>query len=146
MHFREGTDGQARPFAGVTVTIGLVGPCAAGKSTLAQRLKALGYEVRQIAQEHSYVPDMWRRISNPDVLIYLDVSFPVSMARRPMPWDEADFEEQKRRLEHARAHADLIVQTDRLTPEEVLTQVLDYLRHLGLSPSNLPSPSGKDKR
>lgn len=116
------------------VTIGLVGPCAAGKSTLARRLRALGYQVRHIAQEHSYVPDMWRRVSRPDVLIYLDVSFPVSLARRPMAWREEDFAEQQRRLRHARAHADFVVQTDRLTPEEVAAQVVDYLTRRGFPP------------
>jgi len=31
-----------------------------------------------IAQEHSYVPYMWKRITNPDLLIYLNASFEVS--------------------------------------------------------------------
>ncbi|HID83614.1 MAG TPA: hypothetical protein EYP54_00580 [Anaerolineales bacterium] len=124
------------------MTIGLVGPCAAGKSTLARRLKALGYRVRHIAQEHSHVPDMWQRISRPDVLIYLEVSFPVSLARRPMPWSEAEFAEQQHRLRHARAHADFVVQTDHLTPEEVLAQVVDYLSQRGLPPPRATSGEG----
>ncbi len=119
--------------------IGLVGPCAAGKSTLARRLKDLGYQVRHIAQEHSYVPDMWQRLSRPDVLIYLDVSFPVSMARRPLPWREEEFEEQKRRLHHARTHADLVIPTDDLTPEEVLNRVVEYLRQQGYPPPRDPA-------
>jgi dephospho-CoA kinase len=36
--------------------IGVVGPCAAGKTTLVAALKNRGYEVHHIAQEHSYVP------------------------------------------------------------------------------------------
>ncbi len=55
--------------------IGVVGPCGAGKSSLVAGLKAEGFLVRHIAQEHSYVPDMWKRLSNPDILIYLDVSY-----------------------------------------------------------------------
>jgi len=44
-----------------------------------------------------------------------------------MDWTLEEFLEQNRRLEHARQHADLIIQTDNLTPGEVLNQVLDFL-------------------
>lgn len=109
---------------------------------MARRLQALGYRVRHIAQEHSYVPDMWQRLSRPDILIYLDVSFPVSLARRPMPWREEDFIEQQRRLRHARAHADFVIQTDHLTPEEVTAQVIAYLSRRGFPPPKAPSGKG----
>ena len=52
--------------------IAVVGVCAAGKSTLVQALRAEGFNARQVLQEHSYVPNMWQRITNPDLLIYLD--------------------------------------------------------------------------
>jgi deoxyadenosine/deoxycytidine kinase len=65
--------------------IALVGPCSSGKSTLGSVLKQMGYEVRQVAQEHSYVPNMWQRISQPDILIYLDVDYATMRARRPPP-------------------------------------------------------------
>ena len=55
--------------------IGVVGPCAAGKTTLVAALREMGYNVRHIAQEHSYVPYMWQRLAKPDLLIYLDVSY-----------------------------------------------------------------------
>ena len=42
-----------------TLLIGIVGPCSSGKSTLAKRLRVLGYEVREIRQEHSGEPTMW---------------------------------------------------------------------------------------
>ena len=112
--------------------IGLVGPCGAGKTTLAKRLKARGFEVRQIAQEHSYTPDMWRRISNPDVLIFLEVSYPVTLARKPFQWSEADYQEQLHRLRHAYKHADLHINTDPLTPDEVLEAVLTFLAESGV--------------
>ncbi len=111
--------------------IGVVGPCAAGKSTLIEGLQRAGLEARHIAQEHSFVPDMWRRITDPDVLIYLDVSFPVSQARRPMAWNRAEFAEQEVRLSHARAHADLYIETDDLSPEQVLERVLAFLHWEG---------------
>jgi hypothetical protein len=41
---------------------------------------------------------------------------------------ERDHQEQLRRLAHAREHAHLIVNTDNLTPEQVLQKVLDFLK------------------
>lgn len=108
--------------------IGIVGPCGSGKSTLTAALDSLGYSTRHIAQEHSYVKDMWKRITNPDALIFLQVSFTVSQQRRPMNWTEADYKEQQRRLSHAREHADLYLDTDTLSVNEVLEQVLDFVR------------------
>ncbi|HKY54090.1 MAG TPA: AAA family ATPase [Anaerolineales bacterium] len=108
--------------------IGIVGPCGAGKSTLTEGLKKNGYACRHIAQEHSYVPAMWQIITKPGVLIYLDVSFPVSTARTKLNWQEKDYAEQLHRLSHARDHAHIIIETDTLTPEQVLEKVLEYLR------------------
>jgi chloramphenicol 3-O-phosphotransferase len=109
------------------ILVGIVGPCGSGKSTLIASLEARGYPCRHIAQEHSYVKDMWRRISNPDVLIFLQATFPICTARRKLNWNEADFAEQQRRLSHALANADLIVDTDALTPDEVAARVLEFL-------------------
>lgn len=109
--------------------IGIVGPCAAGKTTLIAKLKKRGYQCKHIAQEHSYVPDMWKRIGNPDVLIYLDVSFAVSMQRRKLNWTEDEFNQQVHRLRHALKSADLYLQTDDLSPPEVFQRVLHFLKN-----------------
>jgi adenylate kinase family enzyme len=103
--------------------IAIVGPCAAGKSTLAAHLRALGYNAREVVQEHSYVPTMWQRITNPDYLIYLDVSWEVARQRRPTDAGPKRWAEQHHRLRHARQHADLYIPTDGLTPDEVLERV-----------------------
>ncbi len=108
--------------------IGIVGPCGAGKSTLLMGLEKHGYRCRHIAQEHSYVPAMWQIITKPDSLIYLNTSFENATARRRLNWNQGDYEEQIHRLKHARFHADLFIDTDPLTPSEVLTLALDYLR------------------
>ncbi|MDX1437487.1 MAG: hypothetical protein R3335_11790 [Anaerolineales bacterium] len=113
--------------ANSTLRIGLVGPCAAGKSTLAQGLDDAGYEVRQIAQEHSYVADMWYQIGKPDVLIYLDVSHATSIARRPQNFNRKEYDVQLDRLRHARQHADLIIDTNNLSIEDVLKRTLSFL-------------------
>ena len=107
--------------------IGVVGPCGAGKSTLVQGLEAKGYRCRHIAQEHSYVQAMWQKIANPDVLIFLDASYAVSTTRRELNWQEKDHDEQYRRLSHARQHAHVVIDTDELTPEQVLERALNYL-------------------
>lgn len=111
----------------VAPVIGVVGPCAAGKSTLVRSLRAHGYQLRHIAQEHSFVQDMWQRLVDPDVLIYLHVDFPETLQRRNLSWTEAEYAEQIRRLAHARQHATLYVDTTELTPAEVLERVLAAL-------------------
>ncbi len=108
--------------------IGLVGPCGSGKSTLAGRLRARGCRVKHIAQEHSFVKDMWMRLVNPDVLVFLDASYPVTNARRDLDWNESDYLEQHRRLAHARQHADLYLFTDSLSVDEVEQAILEFLR------------------
>ncbi len=104
--------------------IGIVGPCAAGKSTLIAKLEQHGIRARHIAQEHSFVPDMWKRITNPDFLVYLDVSYQVSTQRRKLDWTQAEYEEEKRRLNHAFEHADLYLFTDNLSPDDVFNEIL----------------------
>jgi len=108
--------------------VGVVGPCAAGKTTLIQALEQAGIHARHIAQEHSFVQDMWKRLTDPDVLIYLDVSFPLTIQRRKLDWKEADYLEEVRRLAHARAHADLVIQTDDLSPSQVFKTVIAFLQ------------------
>ena len=110
--------------------IGVVGPCAAGKTTLVSDLRSAGYVVRHIAQEHSYVQDMWKLISDPDYLVYLDVSFEVSTARSGSSWTRSIFSKQIDRLVHARSNADLYIQTDELTPKEVLEIVIAKIENL----------------
>jgi GTPase SAR1 family protein len=107
--------------------IGIVGPCASGKTTLTAGLKLNGYDARPIAQEHSYVPTMWQRLTNPDILIYLNVSYPLTIERRRLDWTDKEYAEQLHRLRHAHEHADLRIDTDHLTPQGVLGQALAFL-------------------
>jgi hypothetical protein len=107
--------------------VGVVGPCKSGKSTLVRGLQAAGYQANQIAQEHSFSPRMWQLISPPDVLIYLDTKFENTVARG-LDWLQRDYDEELRRLAHAREHADFTIATDELQAEDVLRQVLDFLQ------------------
>jgi len=108
--------------------IGIVGPCNSGKTTLVNGLKRHGFIARHIAQEHSYAPNMWMRITNPDVLIYLDVTYQISQERRTLDWTSSQFDDQNRRLVHAHEHANLIINTDPLTISEVLNQAIRFLQ------------------
>lgn len=107
--------------------IGIVGPCGAGKSTLADHLKKDGFHVTHIAQEHSYVPEMWAKIACPDILLYLNVSFDIATKRKKISLSEREFNEQIRRLRHARQHADLVVETDKLTIDDVYNTATSFL-------------------
>lgn len=107
--------------------IGIVGPCTAGKSTLIKNLETVGVKARHIAQEHSSVLNMWQRLTNPDILIFLDVSYPMSMQRHKINWTMEEYQEEQRRLAHARNHADFYLFTDPLSQQEVLEAVLVYI-------------------
>lgn len=108
--------------------IAIVGVCAAGKSTLAAGLRNRGYNARGILQEHSYVPTMWQKITRPDILIYLDASLDNVRLRRNDPGFPAELYEQELiRLHHARAHCHFFINTDYLTPAEVLAAAVDGL-------------------
>lgn len=107
--------------------IGIVGPCKSGKSELKRGLENLGYHCRQIAQEHSFAPQMWQKIAHPDVLIYLSASYPETIKRSNLNWKEKDYQEQMRRLAHARQHADLYLDTDDLSIEQVLQRALEFI-------------------
>jgi deoxyadenosine/deoxycytidine kinase len=108
--------------------IGIVGPCAAGKTTLANNLRQAGYDAHAIAQEHSQVQTMWQQIGQPDVLIYLDAALATICERLNVDWEPSYLDEQNRRLTHARAHADLMLATDGLTREQVAARVVDFLK------------------
>ncbi len=107
--------------------IGVVGPCGAGKSTLVAGLQSRGFNTRHIAQEHSYVADMWKRLTHPDVLIYLEVSYENTVIRRKLDWTVDEYAEQLRRLRHARDNANLVVDTNPLDQAQVLEDVVAFI-------------------
>jgi hypothetical protein len=104
----------------------VVGPCAAGKSSLVARLRAAGVAARSVSQEHSYVPYMWQR-HTPDVLIYLDLRLDTLRRRRRPTWSQQALDAQHQRLAHARAHCHLYLLTDFLEPEQVAERALTFL-------------------
>lgn len=105
----------------------LVGPCASGKSVLAKALQGRGYDAHQCSQEHSYVPDMWRIICKPDVLIYLDADYRTIEKRRQISWGPDRLDALNGRLRHAREHCDFYLRTDNLSEEEALQEIITFL-------------------
>ena len=119
--WRAGGRGAA---AGPRVVI--VGPCAAGKTTLVSRLQALGHDAHACAQEHSGVPYLWQ-LSEPDLLLFLDADRAAIGARRGTDWPAGLNDAQQARLAHARAHADLYLDSSHLTPDEVAERVARFI-------------------
>jgi len=110
-----------------TILIGLVGPCVSGKTTISTILRELGYRAKVIAQEHSYVPNMWQIITKPQFLVFLEVSYQKTLVRLHMNWTEQEYREQLSRLGHAKENADLIIFTDDLNPQEICSQIISYI-------------------
>jgi deoxyadenosine/deoxycytidine kinase len=120
---------------GTQLVIGIVGPCGSGKTTLVKSLLEHNINAHHIAQEHSYVQNMWQRITHPNFLIYLDASYEISTARRKLNWTLEEYQEQKRRLAHAFQNADLVIQTDKMTPQEIYSNVLTFMNSKKSNPS-----------
>ena len=113
-------------------SVKVVGPCKSGKTTLVTGLQTLGIPARAAAQEHSGVPDTWRRFAPARYLVYLDVSVEAMKERSGRnDWTEEILAEQRRRLLHARQHADLTIDTAGLSASDVLDRVVAFLNAQG---------------
>ena len=104
----------------------VVGPCAAGKSTLVTALRALGYDAHVSGQEHSEIATLWQH-SQPDVLVALDADIAAVRSRRGGSWPEWLHDRQVQRLAHASRAADLAIDTTTLSPQTVVDYVVAYL-------------------
>jgi hypothetical protein len=84
---------------------------------------------------------MWERITQPDVLIYLDCSLATTRARRNSPeFPEWLYDAERHRLRHAREHCNIYIDTDPLTPEVILVRVLEELQRILGDRRDAPSP------
>ena len=105
----------------------VVGPCAAGKSTLVAALRELGYDAHASGQEHSEIAMLWQH-SHPDVLIALEVDISAVRERRGGSWPEWLHDRQVRRLAAASRAADLAIDTTAITSQTVIERVVAYLQ------------------
>lgn len=108
--------------------IAVVGVCASGKTTLVAGLRAAGYDAYNVAQEHSCVHNFWAR-KHPDLLVMIDATLPAIHKRRLVYWGEDRLIAQHKRLADAKAHANLYIQTDELSAEEVKNKVIDFIKN-----------------
>jgi hypothetical protein len=109
--------------------VAIVGVCAAGKSTLAEGLKASGIPALTVPQEHSSVRRLWERL-HPDcnILVMLDARWEMVQKRRPtLMFGPEGLERQRQRLELARAACHLYLPTDDLTIADVRERVLSWI-------------------
>jgi hypothetical protein len=124
---------EASPFP----VIAIVGVCASGKSTIVKKLLEHNIPCRHIAQEHSYVHDMWQRMVHPAFLVCLDVSYPATLQRKRLNWSLPEYDEQLRRINHARDHADLIIDTETHSIDEIVDLIIAGLISAGfVTPAN----------
>ena len=107
----------------------VVGPCAAGKSTLVSALRGLGYDAHVSGQEHSEIVTLWQH-SQPDVLIALEADITAVRDRRGDSWPEWLHDLQVRRLADASRAADLSIDTTTLSIQAVIARVVAYLERL----------------
>lgn len=117
------------------VRIAVVGPCASGKTTLVEQLRARGYDAWATAQEHSAIPNLWNH-QQPDLLVALRADLDTIRARRGEHWPKAVYEAQQERLENAYQAADLVIDTGTVPKDDTVAMVIAYLRHEGVPPHN----------
>lgn len=99
--------------------IGVVGNCAAGKSTLVTALQNKGYNAVNIQQEHSVSKGFWRRLK-PDIIIYLSCTLETARQRRRIQWGQERLNDQWEVLSEVRDQAHALIETDALTKAQVL--------------------------
>ncbi|HQY90969.1 MAG: hypothetical protein WAU00_19235 [Caldilinea sp.] len=121
--------------------IKVVGVSASGKSTLVTMLRAAGWNARPVSQEHSDVEDLWKHFGFPRILIYLDNDLQEQQARRTdVNWSSDNLAQERQRLGHAYEHADLRINTVRLTAGQVQELVTAFLRANQIRRSQTPLP------
>ena len=134
-------DDPARMTADSLPLIKVVGVSAAGKSTLVDGLRQRGYNARPASQEHSEIPEMWRKIRPPAVLIFLEIDLSTQHERRPdVSWNPGWLATEEKRLAHARQHADLTLHTRGMEAAEVLALALAWLEGREIDRADHPLP------
>ena len=111
----------------MALRVAVVGPCASGKTSVVARLREHGIDAWAVAQEHSAIPELWRHLG-PDQIVFLDTTLDAVRKRRGDDnWPEWIFTVQQERLASARTHADVLVMTDALALDEVVSMILREL-------------------
>lgn len=112
--------------AGTEPRVVIVGVCGSGKTLLAEGLTGLGYDARSVSQEHSLVPGLFLN-NSPDIVIYLDARDETVASRKRTGWEPRQLADQRRRLKLARERADIHINTDGLSPGQLLARAVEEL-------------------
>jgi hypothetical protein len=108
--------------------IAVVGTCASGKSSVVSALRDRGHDAYSVAQEHSAITRLWEHLA-PDCVVYLSVELDTLRTRRDDPsWPEWIYRVQLDRLASARQNADIVIETDRRTIDQIADEVDALLR------------------
>jgi chloramphenicol 3-O-phosphotransferase len=102
--------------------IAVVGTCASGKSTIVAALRDRGHDAYAVSQEHSMVKALWKHLG-PEFLVLLEVDYEDVRQRRGGSWPRWLYEQQRERLNDARRHADVVVDTGRSSLEECVSMI-----------------------
>lgn len=81
------------------------------------------------------MPSMWFKITHPDYLVYLQVDYPTTISRKQLDWTQAEYDEQIYRLRDAYAHANLVIDTSRLSLDATVDRITVQLRAAGIEPT-----------
>jgi len=103
-----------------------VGPCASGKTTLVDNLRAHGYDAYVCAQEHSAAPTLWAH-QDPDLLIALRTDLQTIRQRRGERWSEAIYNAQLERLQDAYNSADITIDSGEVDDISALKRTISFL-------------------
>ncbi len=102
--------------------IAVVGPCASGKSTIVAALREQGHDAYAVSQEHSIVQALWKHLE-PEFLVLLETDYEDVRQRRGGSWPRWLYEVQLERLNDARHHADVVVDTGRTSLEDCVSLI-----------------------
>lgn len=102
--------------------IAIVGTCASGKTTIATELRLRGHDAYVVGQEHSVVHDLWNH-QRPQLVVFLTADLETVRSRRGASWPGWLFDAQQQRLEDAREHANVVLDTSELSIDETVASV-----------------------
>ncbi len=110
-----------------SLRVAVVGTCASGKTSVVAALRERGIDAYAVAQEHSAIATLWQHLE-PDRLVYLDNRLDTVRRRRDDDsWPEWIYQLQQQRLRNARDQANVVVKTDDLDIDEIVSRILGDL-------------------
>jgi hypothetical protein len=70
---------------------------------------------------------MWKRLTHPDILIYLEASYETTITRKALNWTREEYEQQLYRMRNAIESAQIRIKTDELSPQQLIEKVVQEI-------------------